>query len=64
MDYFGITMDDNETAWAGFNQECPNGLPFPGVPSNCSGAKGQPQDSLWSMVGHLVYPKGNGMGED
>ena len=64
MDYFGITMDDNETVWAAFNQECPDGLPFPGVPSNCSGAKGQPQDSLWSMVGHLVQSKGNGIGED
>ena len=59
MDYFSIAMDTNETAWAGFNQECPGGFPFPGVPNNCKGAMGQPQDSMWSMVGRLVGTKGN-----
>jgi hypothetical protein len=63
MDYFSVTMDVNDTAWAGFNQECPAGLPTSGI-AVCNGGKGNPQDSLWSMVGHLVYPKGNGVGED
>jgi hypothetical protein len=63
MDYFSMTMDADETAWAGFNQECPGGLPTPGI-TVCNGGKGNPQDSLWSMVGRLVQSKGNGIGED
>jgi hypothetical protein len=57
IDYFGLTMDADGTAWAGFTQECPDGLPF--APNGqkipgCSEAVGNPQDSLWSMVGHFT----------
>jgi hypothetical protein len=63
MDYYSITMDADDTAWAGFNQECPDGHPFPAWNPRCSGAVGNPQDSLWGMVGRLVRPKDNHRGE-
>jgi len=63
IDYFSLTMDAHETPWAGLVQECPGGLPTPRVPY-CSGGKGQPQDSLWSIVGRLVPSRGNDNDED
>ena len=60
MDYFSITMDEDGVAWAGFNQECPNGLPYPPeAPSNCGNATGAAQDSLWGMVGRLIHVRMN-----
>jgi hypothetical protein len=53
MDYFGLTMAPDNTAWVGFVQECPFGLPVAGNP-NCSQAVGGPNDGEFAMVGRLI----------
>ena len=54
LDYYGATMARDGTAWVGFDQECPGGLPVSGNP-NCPGnLKGTGPDSLFGFVGRLV----------
>lgn len=54
MDYFAMTMARDKTAWVGFVQECPFGLPVVGNP-NCPGTlTGAGADWKFGMVGRLV----------
>jgi hypothetical protein len=54
MDYFGLTMGPDNTAWAGYVQECPFGLPVSGNPNCPSDLTGSPHDGQFGMVGRLV----------
>ncbi|HEY3585796.1 MAG TPA: hypothetical protein VGK85_01525, partial [Myxococcaceae bacterium] len=60
IDYFGMTMAPDDTAWVGFDQECVLGEHlFAGNP-NCSLAAGGIHDGLFGLVGRLVRPHGDG----
>ncbi len=54
IDYFGAVMALDDTAWVGFAQECPFGLPVAGNPNCPSTLTGASTDGLFGMVGRLV----------
>jgi hypothetical protein len=58
MDYFGMTMAPDDTAWVGFDQECPLGQFFFAGNPNCSLASGGAHDGLFGLVGRLVRAHG------
>jgi hypothetical protein len=58
IDYYGATTGPDGTAWVGFVQECPGGLPVPGNPNCPSTLTGALTDSLIGMVGRLVRARG------
>jgi hypothetical protein len=54
IDYYGMTMAPDGTAWVAFSQECPGGFPVSGNP-NCPGTlTGGSTDGLFGLVGRLV----------
>jgi len=59
VDYFGVNLAPDGTAWVGYPQGCPGGLPVPGNP-NCPGTlTGAPADALTGWVGRLVRADGD-----
>jgi hypothetical protein len=54
IDYYAMTMAPDGTAWVGFPQECPFGLPVSGNPICPSTLMGAPTDGLFGFVGRLV----------
>jgi hypothetical protein len=58
IDYYGAAMAPDGTAWIGFAQECPSGLPVPGTPNCPSTLTGARPDGLFGMLGRLVRIEG------
>ena len=58
VDYFALTMTPDNTAWVGFVQECPLGLPVAGNPNCPSTLTGARSDGLFGMVGRLLRVHG------
>jgi len=56
MDYYAGTMAPDGTAWFGFVQQCPLGMPVLGNPNCPKTLKGTGPDGLFAMVGRLVQP--------
>jgi hypothetical protein len=54
LDYFGATLAPDGTVWVGFAQECANGRAIPGNPYCPRTLTGNPDDSLFGLVGHLI----------
>jgi hypothetical protein len=71
-DYFGMDMAPDGTAWVGFPQYCPGGLPVAGNPNCPATLNGKPLDRLgtptgkfFALIGRLVRAAGEGdEGED
>jgi hypothetical protein len=64
MDYYGATIAQDGTAWVGFFQQCPDGLPVSGNPNCPSTLTGALTDSLFGMVGRLVRVRGEAKDDD
>jgi hypothetical protein len=64
IDYFGMTMAPDDTAWVGFDQECVLGQSFFAGNPNCSQAAGGLHDGLFGLVGRLVRAHGEGDDDD
>jgi len=56
LDYFGMTMAPDYTAWAAFSQECPFGQPRGN--RSCSEANGGQLDGQFLLVGRLIDAQG------
>jgi hypothetical protein len=56
MDYYAGTMAPDGTAWFGFVQQCPLGMPVLDNPNCPKTLKGTGPDGLFGMVGRLVKP--------
>jgi hypothetical protein len=64
IDYFGMTMAPDDTAWVAFDQECVLGQNlFAGNP-NCSFAAGGIHDGLFGLAGRLVRAQGKDEDDD
>jgi len=65
MDYFGAAMAPDDTAWVGFIQQCPRGLPLATNPNCPSTLQGTAPDAAFGMVGRLIpAPRGENDEDD
>jgi hypothetical protein len=54
VDFFGLFMASDGTAWAAFPQACPGAKPVPGNPNCPSSLTGENNDRFWTLVGRLA----------
>jgi hypothetical protein len=64
IDYYGAAMTPDGTAWIGFAQECPSGLPVSGNPNCPSTLTGARPDGLFGMLGRLVRNESESSDDD
>ena len=64
LDYYGIAMAPDGTAWVGYAQACPFGLPVAGNPNCPSTLTGATNDGLIGLVGRLIRMGGGDEQDD